>query len=478
MTCMAQTAIKFSIGQEVEETFNVEEGNKKKDSLRAAKHKMDRIKEENQRLKMRLSQAMEDYNSLKRQFNNADQESNIHPKMSTNSSASSDGDDDSETLVSLSLGRSCNNSDMEETKTNDKKNKIVNTNCDDRRRNPNDGLELGLDCKFHPDNSTEEILSENKSDETANTEVGDGSSKKSRSGDDEIIQENPSLKKPRVSVRAFCNTQTMNDGCQWRKYGQKIAKGNPCPRAYYRCTVSSSCPVRKQVQRCVDDMSILTTTYEGTHNHPLPPAATTIASTTSAAAAMLNCSSSSTTTTAYNFTNSPSNLTKTRFPNLTISTTQSHPTVILDLTAPSHYSSKLFPSTLLFSNTLSSQTSLNFSTSSNNHCRNPFLQNITASSYPPPPHHQPLTFNNNDVAMANSSRLLQGDDEKSIAAATMAITNSPGFQTALAAAITSFVGNKVQGRNHPEPLDFQLSFSQPSDRKRQWEHRQDKLPNS
>ncbi|XP_021890657.1 probable WRKY transcription factor 40 [Carica papaya] len=80
------------------------------------------------------------------------------------------------------------------------------------------------------------------------------------------------LQKPsQIFVRTHPKDKTLSvkDGYQWRKYGQKVTKDNPSPRAYFRCSMAPACPVKKKVQRSLEDSSILIATYEGEHNHDI-----------------------------------------------------------------------------------------------------------------------------------------------------------------------------------------------------------------
>ncbi|TKY63583.1 WRKY transcription factor 33 [Spatholobus suberectus] len=77
------------------------------------------------------------------------------------------------------------------------------------------------------------------------------------------------VKEPRVVVQTTSEIDILDDGYRWRKYGQKVVKGNPNPRSYYKC-VAPGCPVRKHVERAAHDMKAVITTYEGKHIHDVP----------------------------------------------------------------------------------------------------------------------------------------------------------------------------------------------------------------
>ncbi|KAJ8749901.1 hypothetical protein K2173_013816 [Erythroxylum novogranatense] len=76
---------------------------------------------------------------------------------------------------------------------------------------------------------------------------------------------------PKIIVQTRSEVDLLDDGYRWRKYGQKVVKGNPHPRSYYKCT-SAGCNVRKHVERAAGDPKAVITTYEGKHNHDVPAA--------------------------------------------------------------------------------------------------------------------------------------------------------------------------------------------------------------
>lgn len=77
------------------------------------------------------------------------------------------------------------------------------------------------------------------------------------------------FKDPKIVMHAAGDVGMSSDGYRWRKYGQKMVKGNPYPRSYYRCS-SAGCPVRKHVERATDNSTAILVTYEGQHDHDVP----------------------------------------------------------------------------------------------------------------------------------------------------------------------------------------------------------------
>lgn len=184
-----------------------------------------------------------------------------------------------------------------------------------------------------------------------------------------------------------------------------------------------------QVQRCIEDMSILITTYEGTHNHPLPMTATSMASATSAAASMLLSGSSTSQLPGLGSSHGldfglldNSRPQQLYMPKL--SSSPLFPTVTLDLTSsPSSSTTQYctFPSSLSF---CSSESNIN-------------LPSSWGNGYPKFGTLHPFDKKNQQYFQPNHQASSQVSLTETL---TKAITSDPNFKSVIAAALSSVVG--------------------------------------
>ncbi|GKC21938.1 probable WRKY transcription factor 40 [Tanacetum coccineum] len=116
-----------------------------------------------------------------------------------------------------------------------------------------------------------QLANKKKSDTIINENSNSNSSNETTCKNPTNIQQTrPKISKVFVRVEASDTSLVVNDGYKWRKYGQKVTRDNPYPRAYFKCSYAPTCPVKKKVQRSMYDQTIVVATYEGEHNHQYP----------------------------------------------------------------------------------------------------------------------------------------------------------------------------------------------------------------
>lgn len=436
---------------------NEEDKQRSKSELAAVQAEIGRMNQENQRLKSMLSHVTNNYNSLQMHFLTMMQQRNQRngsppsPEVINGEKMGDKRNEHDEAIVPrqfLDLGPASFADEASRSTTGG--------GSRDRSRSPPNNIEaMSINYSPRKNNNGKEIVpfdrcersdcrdvkptSREKSPDQASQGWGPNKAPKlspSKSTSDQQAQE-ATMRKARVSVRARSEAPMITDGCQWRKYGQKMAKGNPCPRAYYRCTMAAGCPVRKQVQRCAEDRSVLITTYEGNHNHPLPPAAMAMASTTSAAANMLLSGSMS----SADGLMSSNFLARTILPcsssMATISASAPFPTVTLDLThtpnapfqrpTPAQFQVPFPNGAPGFGSTPPTSLPQVFGQTLFNQSKFSGTQMSQGSDGAQFSHPKPQSVQASSLA-------------DTVNAATAAITADPNFTAALAAAITSIIG--------------------------------------